>query len=941
MKFSKAQIAALVLGYLRREKLSDAVDAFLNSCSYLHESDEKIKMGKYFVTRVGGLTLVDYLEEYSEIYAIVQARIEETDCYERYDRPTLVQQLLFLLDQEQPNLATSTPVMSAPCELEATPAHELPGNSSIDSDGSLPKTPKKRNPKNKCKEKEDVVELEVLTQSLLEKHELHEKIAETINTVMNTPEVAKPVTDEHISAGASKELDAVIKTVIQRTEEDPLYNKLIDEIIGQNFCPTNCENQKKSVPCSTPTTSLTVDDPPAPTPPSDPMDDHNNDAIRSIIEAAQNTDPPPAPPQPESAAPSKTESQPNGEVYVFDGNLDTYLKTSGVTNTINSNPVFFNPGGLIVVPPPDPTKQFYIVNNQPLIKMNVPTVVTEKELMSMPTVIVSDENPSCAKRTKSKTKGEDGAAKSKVTEGLLVPSPRDNVVVTRQASHVRNLDFSTPSSRNEGAKPKKKQSWDEDLRMLVGGCKDKSPLKKKRPTTAKKKPKKPDDKPPLDEKVDDPENLSLLTPVKDAVPKTPGAPDAAADTSNLHCTPFTAVLEEQLQGVDINSLPTPNIPITPGFTLTPGEVLGPNQRLTDYSTSSSYYQPSDSEQKTMTDLIEESKQLDTLSPTKPNISILSNVVIEKSKNNGIGKKNLSLIKRTLSSSSSESESDLETTAESTNKTVICKKNHTTAIKDIISNVEVKSTLDEETRKKNLLSQLEEKRQRTIQKIKNPEEPKKAARGRKKTEKTPKTPKATKRKAKKKVVSTEENTDEEAQKLVTNLAERGIHLVHNKTPKKTEVKESETQENESEETFDTRTYEDEEIVEHNSKWKKRSFKSYDFTLSTKSMSANVFIEELNTEMTRTMKWGDIECVFDSTRVPSPVKDTSAEMDELMDYCIVGSVREESPDMSEAKGGKKRKSKFDDDDRNKDKRNKTFENLLKNIDVDDFLNKVHGE
>ena len=100
--------------------------------------------------------------------------------------------------------------------------------------------------------------------------------------------------------------------------------------------------------------------------------------------------------------------------------------------------------------------------------MNVPTVVTEKELMSMPTVIVSDENPSCAKRTKSKTKGEDGAAKSKVTEGLLVPSPRDNVVVTRQASHVRNLDFSTPSSRNEGAKPKKKQSWDEDLRMLVG-----------------------------------------------------------------------------------------------------------------------------------------------------------------------------------------------------------------------------------------------------------------------------------------------------------------------------------------------------------------------------------------------------------------------------------------------------------------------------------------
>lgn len=89
----------------------------------------------------------------------------------------------------------------------------------------------------------------------------------------------------------------------------------------------------------------------------------------------------------------------------------------------------------------------------------------------------------------------------------------------------------------------------------------------------------------------------LKTPLKtDEIPKTPGL-----DISNIsNFTPFNKVIDEHLQGIDLNSIQTPIFPITPNIPTLTGS--GDNlktpyaNRPTDYSTSSSYYQPSDSEQ---------------------------------------------------------------------------------------------------------------------------------------------------------------------------------------------------------------------------------------------------------------------------------------------------------------------------------------------------------
>jgi hypothetical protein len=252
----------LILGYLKGENLYTVSEAFTESCPHFAENMQNIKMGKYFVTRVLGMRLVDFLEEYAVIYSIgefysilnicgivlveyivltspivfvtVQGRLEETNFYETHARSTLVEQILYLLDKDIATAASSTPVRSQNSEVDATPAHALPGNDSCEeNESSSPRTPKRNVSRNKSRDRELLDVSEVLTQTLLESHELHEKIAETINIVRNTPEMAKPVSDEHISAGASKELDAIIKTVVQRTEEDPVYNNLIDEIIGE------------------------------------------------------------------------------------------------------------------------------------------------------------------------------------------------------------------------------------------------------------------------------------------------------------------------------------------------------------------------------------------------------------------------------------------------------------------------------------------------------------------------------------------------------------------------------------------------------------------------------------------------------------------------------------------------------------------------------------
>lgn len=58
------------LGYLKYEKFYSVCDEFIKCCPYFNENNQNIKTGKYFITRVAGMTLVDFLKEYAVIYSI-------------------------------------------------------------------------------------------------------------------------------------------------------------------------------------------------------------------------------------------------------------------------------------------------------------------------------------------------------------------------------------------------------------------------------------------------------------------------------------------------------------------------------------------------------------------------------------------------------------------------------------------------------------------------------------------------------------------------------------------------------------------------------------------------------------------------------------------------------------------------------------------------------
>lgn len=76
-----------------------------------------------------------------------------------------------------------------------------------------------------------------MTQTLLESHELHEKIAENINLIRNSSEGSNlQVSQDEVSCNnASQAVDCAIKAIVEKTESDPIYEKLINEIIGKIF----------------------------------------------------------------------------------------------------------------------------------------------------------------------------------------------------------------------------------------------------------------------------------------------------------------------------------------------------------------------------------------------------------------------------------------------------------------------------------------------------------------------------------------------------------------------------------------------------------------------------------------------------------------------------------------------------------------------------------
>lgn len=130
------------------------------------------------------------------------------------------------------------------------------------------------------------------------------------------------------------------------------------------------------------------------------VDQQNDEAVRSIVNS--NLKP--------SLQENLQEVQVNSEVTVFNGSLDKYLTSNTChANTQTQplqNPLYINTtGGLLMVPSGigstgnlhiDSTKQYYLVNKQSTLSWNVPpiqttNIITEQDILAMPTVIVSDE----------------------------------------------------------------------------------------------------------------------------------------------------------------------------------------------------------------------------------------------------------------------------------------------------------------------------------------------------------------------------------------------------------------------------------------------------------------------------------------------------------------------------------------------------------------------
>ncbi|KAJ8921646.1 hypothetical protein NQ315_010555 [Exocentrus adspersus] len=466
METTEVVIARLVLGYLKEQKCRTAYKEFLRT-SHNFQKHGSVQ-SRYIPTRFLGLTLEDILREYFEISKIVQGRLEATNYYnECNSRATLIQQLLYLLNRTQSS-RTSTPCPRSPlgsniCEsspspiehisdVETTPAHTLPGNTQYGNEESyLYKSSRRKSNSRSSHKSGEAVEskpteqeekmLKVLAQTLLENKEFQEKIAQSINKVA----------EKYYSKSA--ELDKTIKTVVKETEADPMFDQILEEIIGSTATLEHCKNVETSSTTSSATKEV-IDDTGSKEKRSNNctnssksgsdldqnltthshsqrVDQQNEEAIHSIVASSKLSN--------SNSTENNQAVQVNNDVTVFDGSLDKYLANTCTVNTQTQplgRPLYVNTSTPLVMIPPgiistdsfqlDPTKQYYIVNKQPVVNFSVPpiqtaNIVTEQDILAMPTIIVNDEKQSTV--INSQRLSQVPTAVTNKTNKSIVPKP--------------------------------------------------------------------------------------------------------------------------------------------------------------------------------------------------------------------------------------------------------------------------------------------------------------------------------------------------------------------------------------------------------------------------------------------------------------------------------------------------------------------------------------
>lgn len=141
------------------------------------------------------------------------------------------------------------------------------------------------------------------------------------------------------------------------------------------------------------------------------VEEQNAEAIQSIIESSKS--------QTETQNQQQVTYNGKNDVIVFDGTLDKYILSNACSIPApvqQQTPFVLNTnGGLLMVPstmPPTiaqaPGNQYYILNKPPLLNCFVPqqTVLTETDILAMPTVILNDDKPASKSSKKRKSNYE-------------------------------------------------------------------------------------------------------------------------------------------------------------------------------------------------------------------------------------------------------------------------------------------------------------------------------------------------------------------------------------------------------------------------------------------------------------------------------------------------------------------------------------------------------
>ncbi|CAG9837484.1 unnamed protein product [Diabrotica balteata] len=403
MESLEINTAKLVLGYLRVQKCKTAYKEFLKTSSKLRNLD--YAGTKYMPTRFLGLSLEEIVAEYFEISQIIQGRLEATNYYnEHHSKSLLSGQLMYLLTKV-PSSRSSTPSISyqgsqVDCmsptyiNVEATPVETLPGNT--ENDHTFVQSPIRKKVVNgssrsssedspNAQRAVDIIDTAALAQNLMENTQFQEKIAQTINKVV----------EKQKKTNEADELNQTIKSAVEVAEADPLFDELLQEILDTTNSVGN--NHKVSEPTNSGISTKK----------KDATDTSTNTKV--VQEGVSDKQPILAPNNPLTNIPDN----PQMPIVTYDNPLDSYIitnKTSvaSVTSCV-TNPMYINTLPPLIIPAITPTIR--IINNPP-----IPSSLTEPDIMKMP-IIISDDKPEPKKGR--------GRKKAKV----LLPKQKPNEVI--------------------------------------------------------------------------------------------------------------------------------------------------------------------------------------------------------------------------------------------------------------------------------------------------------------------------------------------------------------------------------------------------------------------------------------------------------------------------------------------------------------------------------